>query len=88
MIAAPYPYSTQQYRLLCATELIEEGRHTPLDFVANLAYPVRVLSIGVVDIRDWALDDPDGRDLDRVREIRDEIEARVTALFDELGSAA
>ncbi|MUW13241.1 low molecular weight phosphatase family protein [Halorubrum sp. CBA1125] len=37
-----------------------------------------------VDIRDWALDDPDGTDLDRVREIRDEIRDRVRALFDEI----
>lgn len=34
--------------------------------------------------RDWGLDDPDGQDLDEVRAIRDEIEARVTALFEEL----
>jgi len=34
--------------------------------------------------RDWELDDPDGRDLDAVREIRDEIEARVADLFEEL----
>jgi len=34
--------------------------------------------------RDWGLDDPDGRDLDAVREIRDEIEARVADLFEEL----
>jgi protein-tyrosine-phosphatase len=37
-----------------------------------------------VDVRDWALDDPDGNDLDRVREIRDEIRDRVSALFDEI----
>jgi protein-tyrosine-phosphatase len=37
-----------------------------------------------VDIRDWALDDPDGEDLDRVREIRDEIRDRVRSLFDEI----
>ena len=37
-----------------------------------------------VDVRDWALDDPDGNDLDRVREIRDEIRDRVGALFDEI----
>ena len=36
------------------------------------------------DARDWALDDPHGRDLDAVREIRDEIESHVRALFDEL----
>lgn len=34
--------------------------------------------------RDWGLDDPDGRELDEVREIRDEIERRVSDLFDEL----
>jgi len=37
-----------------------------------------------VDVRDWALDDPDGEDLDRVREIRDEVRDRVSALFDEI----
>jgi protein-tyrosine-phosphatase len=37
-----------------------------------------------VDVRDWALDDPDGSDLERVREIRDEIHDRVSALFDEI----
>jgi protein-tyrosine-phosphatase len=38
-----------------------------------------------VDVRDWALDDPHGADIDRVREIRDEVRGRVRALFDELG---
>jgi len=37
--------------------------------------------------RDWALDDPDGRDPEAVAEIRDEIEARVRALFDELAAS-
>jgi len=32
-----------------AAELIEEGRHTPIDFVANLAYPVQILSISIVE---------------------------------------
>lgn len=41
-----------------------------------------------VDVRDWALDDPDGADLERVREIRDEIEQRVIALFDEISPSA
>ncbi|MFB6130698.1 MAG: low molecular weight phosphatase family protein [Salinigranum sp.] len=36
------------------------------------------------DARDWALSDPGERDLDDVREIRDEVERRVRALFDEL----
>lgn len=34
--------------------------------------------------RDWGLDDPDEADIEQVRTIRDEIEARVAALFDEL----
>ncbi|MBV0902836.1 arsenate-mycothiol transferase ArsC [Haloarcula salina] len=37
-----------------------------------------------VDVRDWALDDPDGEDRDEVRAIRDEIRQRVRALFDEI----
>ena len=37
--------------------------------------------------RDWDLDDPDGQGLDSVREIRDDIENRVDALFDELLAA-
>ena len=37
-----------------------------------------------VDVRDWALPDPDGEDLDRVREIRNEAERRVRDVFDEL----
>lgn len=37
-----------------------------------------------VEIRDWALEDPDGRGLDDVREIRDDIERRVIELFDEI----
>ena len=36
------------------------------------------------DDRDWDLDDPHGKNLDAVREIRDEIDGRVRALFDEL----
>ena len=59
------------------------------DYVATMG--CSTLDVGEdgddVDIRDWALDDPDGQDLDRVREIRDEIEGRVTALFDEFSSA-
>ena len=33
---------------------------------------------------DWVLDDPGGRDIDTVRDIRDEIERRVLVLMDEL----
>lgn len=37
-----------------------------------------------VELRDWALEDPHGKDQETVTEIRDEIQQRVTALFDEL----
>lgn len=37
-----------------------------------------------VDVRDWALDDPDGKQLDEVREIRGELHRRVRALFQEI----
>ena len=36
------------------------------------------------DNRDWNLDDPDGKSAGAVAAIRDEIESRVCALFDEL----
>lgn len=36
--------------------------------------------------RDWDLEDPDGKSPERVAAIRDEIETRVDALFDELQS--
>lgn len=38
------------------------------------------------NVRDWALDDPSGQSLESVREIRDDIKRRVSALFDELRS--
>ncbi|MFB6220324.1 MAG: low molecular weight phosphatase family protein [Halolamina sp.] len=37
--------------------------------------------------RDWGLPDPDGKPVDDVAAIRDEIQQRVSALFDELVSA-
>lgn len=36
------------------------------------------------EVREWTLDDPDGKDPDAVREIRDEVERRVSTLFDDL----
>jgi len=53
------------------------------DYVATMG--CSTLDVGdvgeAVDVRDWALADPDGADRERVREIRDEIEQRVTDLF-------
>lgn len=56
------------------------------DYVATMGCSTLELDAAAsnVDVRDWALDDPDGEDLDRVREIRDEIDDRVRALFDEI----
>ena len=36
---------------------------------------------------DWELDDPAGQDLETVRRIRNEIDARVTALIDQLDAS-
>ena len=37
-----------------------------------------------VESREWVLTDPEGEDLETVREIRDEIEQRVETLFNEV----
>lgn len=36
-----------------------------------------------VEVRDWALDDPHGQSIEEVRAIRDDIEQRVSDLFEE-----
>ncbi|MEF8842145.1 MAG: low molecular weight phosphatase family protein [Haloarculaceae archaeon] len=56
------------------------------DYVATMGCSTLELDAdaSAVDVRDWALDDPDGEDLDRVRELRDEIAERVRDLFDEI----
>ena len=58
------------------------------DYVATMG--CSTLDVGEVgesvDVRDWALDDPDGQAPERVRSIRDEIEGNVRALFDEFSS--
>jgi protein-tyrosine-phosphatase len=54
------------------------------DVVATMGCSTLELDADEVEIRDWALDDPGERPIERVREIRDEVETRVVALFDEL----
>jgi len=54
------------------------------DYVATMGCSTLELDAPGVDVRDWALADPDGEDLDEVRAIRDEIRRRVSALFDEI----
>jgi arsenate reductase len=60
------------------------------DYVATMG--CSTLDVGEVgddvDVRDWALPDPDGEAPERVREIRDTIEGRVRALFDEVEGSA
>jgi len=56
------------------------------DLVATIGCSTLELDAETVDVRDWALDDPDGQEMDRVREIRADIEQRVVALFDEYHS--
>ena len=53
------------------------------DVVATMGCSTLELDAESVEVRDWALDDPDGQDLDAVRAIRDDIEGRVSDLFDE-----
>ena len=53
------------------------------DVVATMGCSTLELDAEAVDIRDWALDDPDGQDMERVREIRDDVAQRVSDLFDE-----
>ncbi|MFA9518073.1 low molecular weight phosphatase family protein [Halopenitus sp. H-Gu1] len=58
------------------------------DYVATMGCStLDVGDVGAdVDVREWALEDPDGKEFDRVRGIRDEIEQRVIGLFDEFSS--
>ena len=51
------------------------------DFVATMG--CSTLDLPGVDTDDWDLDDPGEQPIEVVRDIRDEIEGRVVALFDE-----
>jgi arsenate reductase (thioredoxin) len=79
-----------------AAVLAERGLSTaaehPKPFDVTATYDV-VVTMGCGDTcpvylgaryEDWPLDDPKGQDLDTVRRIVDEIDARVRALLDEL----
>ncbi|MGM0591893.1 MAG: low molecular weight phosphatase family protein [Halobacteriota archaeon] len=56
------------------------------DYVATMGCSTFELEADdtTVDVRDWALDDPDGKDLDEVREIREEVRQRIRDLFEEI----
>jgi len=53
------------------------------DVVATMGCSTLELDAGT-DVRDWALDDPDGAEEAEARRIRDAVETRVAALFDEV----
>ncbi|MFB6296824.1 MAG: low molecular weight phosphatase family protein [Halobacteriales archaeon] len=56
------------------------------DYVATMGCSTLDLDADAsdVDVRDWALEDPDGQEMDRVREIRAEVARRVSALLDDV----
>ena len=60
---------------------ISETTLAESDFVATMG--CSTLDLPGVDTDDWDLDDPGERPIQEVRPIRDEIESRVIALFDE-----
>jgi len=64
---------------------ISDAELASCDYVATMGCSTLSLDADT-DVRDWALNDPDGEDLDAVRAIRDDIEGRVAALFDEIES--
>lgn len=57
------------------------------DYVATMGCSTLELDADTA-VRDWALDDPHSRPIDEVRDIRDEVERRVRALFDEAEAAS
>lgn len=54
------------------------------DVVATMGCSTLELDADSVEVRDWALSDPGERPLEQVRGIRDAVESRVVALFDEV----
>lgn len=62
---------------------VSEGELEACDYVATMGCSTLELDADT-DVRDWDLEDPHGKDLERVREIREDVRERVEALFDEL----
>ncbi len=60
---------------------VSEAALADSDFVATMG--CSTLDLPGVDTDDWALDDPGERPIEEVRRIRDEVEERVVAVFDE-----
>jgi protein-tyrosine-phosphatase len=62
---------------------VSTGELNACDVVATMGCSTLELDASDVDVRDWALEDPDGRDPEAVRAVRDTVEGRVVRLFDE-----
>lgn len=62
---------------------ISDETLTTCDYVMTMGCSTLELPADV-DVRDWALADPHGADPEHVRAIREEIEANVDALFDDI----
>ncbi|MFC4438987.1 MULTISPECIES: arsenate-mycothiol transferase ArsC [Natrialbaceae] len=62
---------------------ITDGELEACDYVATMGCSTLELDADT-DVRDWDLEDPHGRDLETVREIREDVKGRVEALFDEI----
>lgn len=43
-----------------------------------------ICPVNIIESEDWQLDDPKDKDIEKAREIRDEIKARVTSLINEI----
>jgi len=56
------------------------------DIVATMGCSTLELGVddSTVDVRDWALDDPHGQDIETVRTIRAEVKERVADVFDDI----
>jgi len=65
---------------------VSTGELESCDVVATMGCSTLELDAETVDVRDWAHDDPDRQEMNQVREIRDDIEQRVVALFNEFHS--
>ncbi|TYL39001.1 low molecular weight phosphatase family protein [Natronococcus pandeyae] len=62
---------------------ITESELEACDYVATMGCSTLELDADT-DVRDWDLEDPHGRELETVHEIREDVKARVEALFDEI----
>ncbi|GAB3034429.1 arsenate-mycothiol transferase ArsC [Natronobiforma cellulositropha] len=64
---------------------VTEAELAACDYVVTMGCSTLELDAeSETEVRDWALADPHGEPLETVREIRDEVENRVTVLFDEI----